>query len=202
MHDADVRKAVRGLLMAEHEGDLDTRVVEEMGVWNGAVRVDLAVINGELVGYELKSARDTLTRLANQAARYNEVFDRVYLVAATKHLDHAIAKVPLWWGIMQATLEGDEVCLDVIRPSGINPQIVPMQLARLLWREEALSVLEKHSAARGVRSGTREKLVVRLVETLGLDELRYEVRRCLKDREAWLGQSVGDQRHMAVGSEA
>jgi hypothetical protein len=39
--------------------DLDTRVVEEMGIWAGSVRVDIAVINGEFHGFELKSDRDT-----------------------------------------------------------------------------------------------------------------------------------------------
>ena len=51
MRDADIRKAVRTMLDAQHVGDDDTRIVEEMGVWSGSVRVDIAVINGELHGF-------------------------------------------------------------------------------------------------------------------------------------------------------
>lgn len=202
MRDADVRTAVRGLLIAEHEDDADTRIVEEMGVWNGAVRVDVAVINGELAGYEIKSARDTLSRLPNQAALYNDVFDRVHLVAAEKHIPHAEKEIPIWWGIIAALPSPDGVKLEVVRQSSTNPKIDPLQIARLLWRDEAISVLECHGAAKGVRSGTREKVAMRLVETLGLDELRYEVRRCLKDRQAWLGQPVDNQGNMPISGEA
>lgn len=187
MRDIDVRLAVRGRLSFEHDGDADTRIVEEMGIWNGAVRVDMAVINGELAGYEIKSARDTLARLPAQAALYSAVFDRVYLVAAEKHVDHALTEVPEWWGIIGARSEAMSVELETIRPSGINPDVDPLQIARLLWREEALAILERQDAARGYRNATREKLAARLAQVFDLPDLGRAVRRCLKDREAWLG---------------
>lgn len=202
MHDVDVRIAVRNRLRDEHLGDDDTRIVEEMGVWNGAVRIDLAVINGELAGYELKSARDTLARLPAQAALYNTVFDRVHLVAAEKHLRHAVDAVPDWWGIIVASPAPLSLHLEVVRPSCVNVDIDELQLARLLWRDEALAVLGSYDADRGVRSGNREKIADRLAGALPTDQLRYEVRRCLKARSTWLRQSVGDQPEMAVRSEA
>lgn len=201
MRDADVRIAVRSRLRSEHDGDTDTRIVEEMGIWNGAVRVDLAVINGEMAGYEIKSERDTLTRLPSQAALYNAVFDRVHLVAAEKHLDHARREIPRWWGIIAAKSAGQLVTLKTVRAGRTNPAVDPLQLARLLWREEALAILESHNAARGVRSAPREKVAARLVETLNLADLGQAVRRGLKDREAWLGQPVGNERNMSIGSE-
>ena len=48
MRDRDVRAAVRQDLDARHGGDTETRIVEEMGIWSGTVRIDIAVINGEL----------------------------------------------------------------------------------------------------------------------------------------------------------
>jgi hypothetical protein len=203
MRDADVRFAVRHLLAREHDGDQDTRVVEEMGVWNGAVRIDLAVINGELAGYEIKSARDTLSRLPSQAALYGSVFDRVHLVAADKHLSNALAAVPEWWGIIGARADyGETVRLHHVRESRINPQLEPIQVARLLWRDEALTILQRYNAVQGVRSAAREKVATRLVEALSLDELRSEMRRCLKDRQSWLGKPVNDQRDVPIGGVA
>lgn len=184
---------MRGRLALEHEDDADTRIVEEMGIWNGAVRIDLAVINGELVGYEIKSARDTLQRLPAQAALYNAVFDRLHLVAAEKHIPHAMSEIPEWWGIIIAREDGDRVRLDLARPGAANPAIDPIQIARLLWREEALEILEHHDAARGVRRATRERIAERLIATLRPDELRQETRQRLKRRQQWLGQPVDYQ---------
>jgi hypothetical protein len=163
-----------------------------MGIWNGAVRVDVAVINGELAGYEIKSAQDTLERLPNQAALYSLVFDRLYLVAAEKHLDKGTDKIPAWWGVISARTKGDGVELGTLRVSERNPSRDPLQLARLLWREEAAFLLEARSALKGYRSASRERLSARLAEVFEPDSLADEVRRCLKNRETWLRQSVCD----------
>lgn len=45
-------------------------VVEELGLFHGASRVDLAVVGRSLHGYEIKSDRDSLDRLEQQAADY------------------------------------------------------------------------------------------------------------------------------------
>lgn len=189
---------MRGQLALNHEGDADTRIVEEMGIWNGAVRVDLAVINGELAGYEIKSARDTLQRLPAQAALYNAVFDRVHLVAAENHVSQALAQIPEWWGVVVALQDEDTVRLHVLRPSSQNWALQPIQIARLLWREEALEILETYGSGRGVKRASREQVAERLIMTLGLDELRQEVRQRLKKRKQWLGQPVHHERDVTI----
>lgn len=198
MRDIDVRKAVRCRLLDEHAGDADTRIVEEMGIWHGSVRIDMAVINGELSGYELKSARDTLQRLPAQAKLYSEVFDRVHLVTAEKHLSHAVESIPDWWGVIVAHSCGDIVALELLRSGERNPEVEAIQIARLLWRDEALAILDRHDAIKGVRSAAREKVAVRLASTLSLDALRDEVRAVLKGRSLWLGKPVSHQADMAV----
>ena len=190
MRDIDVRLAVRSRLLAEHQGDADTRIVEEMGIWHGSVRIDMAVINGALSGYELKSERDTLDRLPAQAMLYSQVFDQIYLVAAAKHICHAEAEVPAWWGLIIAHGQRDGVSLELRRQAQQNPSVEAIQVARLLWKDEALALLEVVDAARGVRSASREKVAIRLTETFALPELSAKVRRCLKDRQQWLGQPV------------
>src|SRR5690242_16512429 len=107
MRDADVRQAVLADLALEYQGDASTRIVQEMGIWSGSVRIDVAVINGKLHGYELKSARDTLERLDAQAELYNQVFDHVTLVTAERHYYMAIKKIPRWWGISIAVPQKD-----------------------------------------------------------------------------------------------
>lgn len=199
MRDSDVRGAVKDWLGAQYAHDPHTRIVEEMGIWSGSVRVDIAVINGELQGFELKSERDTLARLENQAELYNQVFDRVTLVTAKRHIDKAASIIPRWWGVACATMQPDgPLTLRTIRRARKNPNVEPIQLARLLWRAEALAILEKRGLSRGFKSRTAEIIAERLIQVLSLAELSTEVREMLKSRPGWLGQAVGDQRDMAA----
>ncbi|WP_439406413.1 sce7726 family protein [Bradyrhizobium sp. DASA03076] len=200
MRDFDVRQALRRDLDEQHHDDARTRIVEEMGIWAGSVRVDIAVINGELSGYEIKSARDTLVRLPAQQALYSQVFDRVTLVVADHHSKKASVLIPEWWGVMIASMADDlSVCLQEDRPSYGNPAVDALQVARLLWRPEAVAILERHGLVKGFRSAAAEKLCRRLASELPIDLLRLEVRETLKARTNWSRKSVDDKREMAVG---
>mgnify|MGYP000284964948 CR=1 FL=1 len=69
MKDQDVRFAVHHKLLKESHLDPDCLVVDEFSISLGASRADIAVINGVIHGYELKSEYDSLERFAssNQA---------------------------------------------------------------------------------------------------------------------------------------
>lgn len=58
----------------------DYRIIEELAVCDGEARVDVAVANGRLCGYEIKSDADTLERLALQQKCYDKTFDTVSIV--------------------------------------------------------------------------------------------------------------------------
>ena len=198
MRDHDVRAALKKRLEAAHHGDPNTLVVEEMGVWAGSVRIDVAVINGELCGFELKSDRDTLERLPQQAELYSRVFDRVTLVVGARHAKKARQIVPKWWGVTLARLESGEVRLFDDRQAKPNPSQDPMLVAQLLWREEALQVLDAIGMAKGWRSKSAPEVHRRLADVMPLAQLALAVRTALKARQGWLGQSVGNERKVAV----
>lgn len=202
MRDRDVRTAVLTWLDEVHAGDTNTRVVQEMGIWAGSVRVDIAVINGELHGFELKSARDTLDRLPFQAELYSQVFDRVTLVVAEKHAEKAAKIVPDWWGVRLASgVDGKPVDLTDRRDASRNPMLQPIQIARLLWRAEAAMVLDRYALLKGFRAKPVEALAQRLAAELPIDVLRDEVRATLKGRQGWLGQLGTDNRGVPVEPE-
>lgn len=199
MRDAELRQVVVRSLCEQHKRDRDTIIVEEMGIWAGSVRVDIAVINGELCGLELKSDRDTLRRLPGQAALYNQVFDRVTLIVGEKHSRGAIKLIPEWWGLTIATINvRQQIFLELSRLPNTNPAVNPLQLSRMLWRQEALSVLVRHGIDRGLRSRPVEHLARKLSEALPLDTLRDEVRAAMKARSSWLRKSVSDQGEMTL----
>jgi len=186
MKDLDVREALRCRLAVEHADEIDsTRVVEELGIY-GEVRVDIAVLNGSMTGYELKSARDTLKRLPKQVEWYSRVLDHAHIVVADNHLSDTLTIIPAWWGYTVATASKDgTIALHDERTAQQNPSIDSQTLALLLWRSEALTAMEERGIDRGYRSKTRGEMARRLAEALTLMELRDLVRETLKMREGW-----------------
>jgi hypothetical protein len=203
MRDADVRAAVRQSLQQKYGDDPTSRIVEEMGIWSGSVRIDLAVINGELSGYELKSDRDTLERLPFQADLYSRVFDRMELIVGSRHSDKAAKIVPPWWKVTIATMRNGDVNLRSMAgyPGRRNPKPDPYLVAQLLWKDETLAVLEKHGLAKGCRSKRIKALHEHLVQSLPFRTLSSEVRETLKHRPlGWLGQQASNQLDMPINT--
>jgi hypothetical protein len=178
-NDPDVRALLKEYLESVHDGT-GTVLLEELGLCQGDVRVDVAAVNGELSGFEIKSPSDTLARFPNQCRIYSKVVDRAWLVAPLKAL--AKADVPDWWGQIGVFELDDRLALRVVRPSAMNPKIHAMSLARLLWRDEALEVLRNAGRARGVMTKSRKMIWKRLIECVELDDLRAAVRAALKRR--------------------
>ncbi len=179
--DVDIRPVLRRSLLASTAGE-DSVVVEELGLCRGRVRVDLAVVNGSLHGYEIKSDRDSLDRLAGQADVYSKVLDQVTLVVGERHLAHAMNRIPAWWGITRVddTSAGPE--LHLVRAEGENPARDPRALVELLWLPEALAILEARGQARGMRGKPRRLVWDRLCESLDTEEISSAVRAHLKAR--------------------
>lgn len=185
MREADLKRVVRTKLEKEHADDCSTRIVEEMGIWSSTVRIDVAVINGELTGFELKSARDNLNRLPSQESMYSRVFDRMTIVTAENHLSGCLERMPEWWGVTIASLKGSEdgeIRLEQYRTGSFNPAIDAVCLSRLLWKQEARDCLERYNLAIGYRSKSVGIMQERLANELSLDVLRNEVRSAIKQR--------------------
>ncbi len=182
LHLVDDPAAIRDLLIDQlrHAGHAG-RLIPEMGLCQGDARIDLAEIGPTLDGYEIKSERDDLRRLPRQTEVYNRIFDRLTLVTAARHLKHGASCVPEWWGI--ALVNGESGAIEDVRPAVLNPSRDPLATVRLLWRDEAADLLERHLGQR-VRA-TRPVLWRRLVEILPPDELSRSVAACLTVRAAW-----------------
>jgi hypothetical protein len=198
MRDRDVRAAMLRRLGVEHAGESDLRIIEEMDVWSGAVRIDIAVVNGELAGYELKSDRDTLERLPMQADIYSRVFDRVTLVVGIRHAKKATPIIPRWWGITVAAVNADGLLLSTIRQAKLNPNLEPLLIAELLSKDEAISSLDRFGLAKGWRNKSALLVRQRLATALPICLLREQVRECLKTRGRELGQHLSGDFKMAI----
>jgi hypothetical protein len=186
MRDADVRRVLMRQLDACYGTDSNTRIVQELGLCRGSVRADVAVINGVLKGYEIKSDRDTLARLECQAETYNKVFDTVTVVAASRHIENIERIVPEWWGIQAVARNADSILqLIRVRDESGNYQIDPTALVQLLWRDEVMLLLRDVPITMNLERKPREFLWQTLVESVPLIDLKMQVRECLRNRKSW-----------------
>lgn len=193
MRDIDVRQALWRKVLADHIKDPRTRVVPELGVAYGEARVDIAVVNGRLHGFEIKSDSDTLARLPAQVEAYSRVFDRVTLVAGSKHITALMALIPDWWGIKIATSGvRNAIHFTDLRATSHNPGVDGASLAALLWRDEAVAALTAQGI-KGIKSKPRAQLATLLAETLSLKELSHVVREAIKSREDWRSDVLSEQ---------
>lgn len=186
-NDQIIRSALREeLLTLYNTKEHKLRILEELGIRHGAARVDIAVVNGIMHGYEIKSDLDTLQRLPEQIEHYNAVFNQMTLVVGKNHLYEAVKMVPEWWGVMLAKIDnnGTVVFLE-IREAGENLEQDSTSVARLLWRDEALDILEDIGEADGLRSKPRTFVYEKLAMSLSKEALCERVRKVLFFREDW-----------------
>jgi hypothetical protein len=184
LSDADIRPALRTMIMNEHAGHPDTAVVDELGLCRGRARVDLAVVNGSIHGYEIKSERDSLRRLELQVEIYGQVFDRATLVVADKHLPVAKKQVPDWWRILSVSSNAGRIEFQEIRNGCSNPSRNPRALVELLWLEDAVDFLSQRRSIRGLRGKPRRVVWDEICKFFDLDEIAAAVRSHIKARKA------------------
>jgi hypothetical protein len=181
LSDAEIRPALRPKILRDY-GDADSVLIEELGLCRGQVRVDMALVNGHLHGFEIKSDRDSLKRLGVQAEIYSKVFDRMTIVAGERHLDQVLECLPPWWGVLQVAQGASGVQFKSHRKGRINPSRDSRTLVELLWLEDAITFLEQRDLARGVRGKPRRVVWDKVCNCYTLNEIAENVRERLKAR--------------------
>lgn len=190
MREHEIREALLGDLATRHTDD--TLILEELGLDSGRTRVDVAVVNGKMAGFEIKSDSDVLDRLPAQCEAYSRVFDEVVLLAGERHLTGAMALIPEWWGVVVA----ESGRLTTLRAAAPNPQVDPLSVARLLWRREALELVESLGRT-GLGRKPRRELWDELARSFPSEELAAAVRMRLKARRNWSTAQRREQRDAA-----
>lgn len=183
-----IRAALRGRYLRYHRGRDDVLVVDELGLAHARSRIDLAVFNGHLHGYEIKSPNDTLDRLPGQLAIYCGALQKLTLVVAVRHLDAASAMVPDWCGLMEV-LEGPRGGLAFVprRRARVNPNLDPFMLAHLLWRPEAQELLRRRGASSSDLNAPRARLYRTLADEVPVRELAPAIKAAMASRTGWRG---------------
>ncbi|MDD5573493.1 MAG: sce7726 family protein [Candidatus Hydrothermia bacterium] len=189
-NDKIIRRALHVLLDKElakyRQRGYRAEIIEELGVHHGTARIDIALINGTMHGYEIKSDRDTLDRLPEQMEEFNTVFDKLTLVVGRRHLYQAMHIVPDWWGVVVAKFDSNNrLVFQTIRKPDNNREQVGVSIAGLLWRKEALQILKEQNEADGLLSKPRKIIYARLADILDIETLKKTVSTFLVSREHW-----------------
>lgn len=192
IYDADIRKLlINDFCKVDEYICEDTFFVNEMDICGGLSRVDIAVINGRLHGYEIKSKQDNLDRLPFQVESYSRVFDTMSIVAYESHLDALRKIVPAWWGIKSISEKGENVVLKCVRKEKLNKKIDVQSVALLLWREEMIDLITSHgNISKGYISKTREQLSKMIVRNISPEVVNEYVRATLKSRTNWKAEKL------------
>ena len=186
MRDCIVRSAFHQSILKSAHSCEDTFVIDELGLRNGESRADIAVLNGKLIGYEIKTEKDNLNRLKSQIQAYNEVFDKIYIITGLKHLDKVIEAVPEWWGIyLIETKLTDDCCFKSFRKAKVNKEKKSFGIAQLLWKKEAVEILSSTFNENIKARVTKHDLYDILASNFAPNDLGKIALKYLKSREAW-----------------
>lgn len=177
LKDADIRTPLHRWLT--HANSHDARILHELKMPRPSARIDIAVVNGHLCGFEIKSDRDTLRRLPQQIRGFNSVFEKIFIVTTEKHRASVLDAVPSWWGIV--------VCQDfngfkVHRRAKINRNIIPSSLVYLLTNDEIIKFLNEVDPHGVSGKLCKAELVDLAQKRLGIRALARYVREALKNR--------------------
>ena len=183
-----LRMSLHRRLVVKYQNEADTVLIDELGLCQGSARVDLAVVNGQFHGYEIKSERDSLRRLGAQADLYSRVFDQVTLVCGDRHVSQALDIVPSWWEVLRIVPIAQNPTFKSVRRGRKNPNRDIRVLSELLWLEAAMALLKQRHALRGLRGKSRAALWDRICELFGIDEVAAAVRAHLKATAAKRGR--------------
>lgn len=186
MRDAEVRKAFHSSVLKSANESEDTMVINELGLKNGVIRADIAVLNGKMIGYEIKTDSDTLKRLPAQVIAYSEVFDKAFIITTHKHLRQVRSLIPKWWGIYQIFESANgSYSFKSIRNGCNNKRQNPFTIAQLLWKAEALEIANSLLQNNLKESITKKEIYQTICKGCCRDDLSKIVIRYLKQRDNW-----------------
>jgi hypothetical protein len=184
--DIEIRHALHKRFLIHHHKNPRTVVVDELGLSHGKNRIDIAVLNGSLHGYEIKSSKDNLNRLLAQLEIYSKSLQKLTIVSAPNHIEDILSVAPTWSGIILAD-KGPRggIHFSKVRSSEYNPDICIISVAHLLWKEEAISYLQHLGVTEKLTNKTRKKLYEYISELSNINELISWIKNQFMSRENW-----------------
>ena len=184
--DGEIRKALKSRRLKPHLRDSDTLILDELGLAHSKSRIDVAMINGVLHGFEIKSEKDSLDRLPGQLEIYRQTLQKLTLVVASKHVKHVFEIVPDWCGVLEVTVgPRGGLHFEKARKAVRNPELDRFMFAHLLWRNEVADILSERGVKGAELRAPRKILYQKLVELVSEKELTELIKSAMFQRLDW-----------------
>lgn len=183
LNDIKVRMLLLDELNQKYNNCPDTRIINELGLDFGASRIDVAVVNGIMHGYEIKSDLDTLVRLPRQMEYYNRAFERMTIVISRKYLKDIKDIVPNWWGIKAISLDQTRL-IDIRKGRKVSYQD-PNLIINLLWKKELEGLVDFLGLPKSLKKKRKNQLLSIIEQEADFKIIQQYVYSMLKTRENW-----------------
>ncbi|WP_180003588.1 MULTISPECIES: sce7726 family protein [Acinetobacter] len=185
----DIRTALRSWVHNKFELKQNDILINELGFWNKdpestvdcSFRADLALANGRLVGFEIKSQKDTLKRWTSQMTAYSNVFEEIWLCSHGKHLHRALEITDKHIGVLAVDDSGS---ITVVRYAAENTKLNFYDLSGLLWKDELLTFASLNNIKEIKSRMTKNEIREVLSAHSSLNELKPYVLQKLKERKS------------------
>ena len=183
MLDKDIREKLYDYL-DERYGKV--RTIEEKVILKSRADM-LAIIDGEIIGIEIKSDRDTYTRLKRQIKDYEKFCDKCYVAVGESHI-HVSEHVPEYWGII--VVSDDNVIVD--RDAGLSPKVKINNQLDILWRAELYAVQMKEGLPK-LSNWKRRDIYKRLIDTCGEEQVKKDITEQLFERDYTIFDKIPEE---------
>lgn len=157
--------------------------IEEFWIPRSNERADLVAVREVLEAFEIKTAPDRLGRLPRQVTAFSRLFDHCTAVIAERHHAPVTNIVPEWWGLAVIHTNGSTLSFEWVRSAQSNPAVDVETVVRLLWRDEAWSMLRALGNPPAANA-SRTSLWTELLRCVDEDHLRSLVRHTVASRNA------------------
>ena len=175
-------RAIRSAFKTHFYRSKKETLIDEIDLIKGKSRVDLIHFGEFVTGYEIKSDRDSLIRLAMQADTYNRSLEKIVLICGSTHTENLREKLPSWWGIIEAKSVGRRILFKEHRASQLSPFFNHVNLLDLLWKNELESILANYGFTK-LQSRTRFELKTVIKSIAPYFELKEQIISLLNLRE-------------------
>ncbi len=145
----------------------------------GTSKADVVILNGTTTVYEIKSERDSLSRLQQQLVNYRKVFASVYVIAGENHVGAVLESAPRDVGVM-CLLPGFHIrtLRDAVNKPG---RICPLAVFETLRTAEAADIIAQVGLPIPDVPNTRLRTELRrLFKTLEPEAVHHGMVRTLK----------------------
>jgi hypothetical protein len=135
-------KDIREIFIPYHQKRFpESKLLSEVRINDGLAIADLVSVGDKTSHcYEIKSDKDKISRVLEQAKSYDTVFNKISLITTINQYEKALETIPEYWGIVIVN-NTPKNKVQYMRKASASPLFSKQKALLTLWREELLKIL-------------------------------------------------------------